>query len=214
MSNEPIDIHHLAQKLTVELARIPTDPAFRPEHRKALLRFLTCFARVRVSKTKPRTISLPLATDAIRFWVERHPRGGPIGTDGKIQAKDPDAQLFQWTYAYCRKVLREAGKAELGERLYFHRFRHASATLYARHLTEYQMCARYGWMMGSRAVRRYVEASGVLAEDTASILRRTLVDPQRTAPPALVPTPSTAPHPFTAPAPGAPTPTPYGGRYA
>lgn len=137
----------------------------------------TCFVRIRVSKTKPRTISLPLATDAVRFWVERHPQGGPIKTDGTIDAKDPRAQIITWTYAYCRKLLHGAGKSELGERLYFHRFRHSSATFYARFLTEYQMCARYGWAIGSRSVRRYIEVSAVLAEDTASVVRRSLAAP-------------------------------------
>ncbi|MGH7133355.1 MAG: hypothetical protein ACREJO_15590 [Phycisphaerales bacterium] len=156
---------------------------------------LTCFVRVRVSKTKPRTISLPIATEAIRFWIERHPAGGPLLTDGTIQAKDPSATLCTWSYAYCRRLLREAGRDEIGERLYFHRFRHASATFYARHLTEYQMCARYGWTMGSRAVRRYVEASGILAEDTASIMRRTMA----AAPPRIPMTVQPAPSSFSRP---------------
>ncbi len=145
---------------------------------------LVAHTRVRFSKTKPRLISLPLATDALRCWVRRHPSGGEIRADGTIDALNPDAPLFTWSYHYCRKVLRRLGKEELSERLYFYRFRHSSATFYARHLTEYQMCARYGWVMGSDAVRRYVDASGVLALDTASTIRKAVADEKQRAMPS------------------------------
>lgn len=135
----------------------------------------TCLARIRVSKTKPRTISLPIATEAVRFWVERHPGGGPIRADGTIEAQHPEATLLTWSYHYCRKLLRMHGRSELQEdRMYIHRFRHASATFYARFLNSYQLCGRYGWAMGSKAVQRYIDHSGVLAQDTASIIRKSL----------------------------------------
>lgn len=135
---------------------------------------LTCIVRIRVSKTKPRTISLPIATDAVRFWVQRHPRGGPVGPDGIVRAVDANAPLITWRYTYVMKVLAEVGKSELNQRMYHHRFRHASATFYARFLTSWALCSRYGWTMNSKAVQRYVDASGVLAHDTANIVRRSL----------------------------------------
>ncbi len=131
----------------------------------------TCYVRIRVSKTKPRTISLPLATETTRFWIERHPDGGPIGDDGLVRARDPSATLITWSYAYCRKILARVGRQELGERLYFHRFRHASATFYARRLSQYQLAARFGWTMGSRSVQRYVDHCGVLADEVNAIMR-------------------------------------------
>lgn len=134
----------------------------------------TLFVRIRYSKTKPRTISLPLATDAVRQWVLRHPCGGAVNTQGLVEARDRSAMLVRLPYSGIRKMLTRLGKTELSERLYPYRFRHASATFYASHLTEYQMCARYGWVMGSKAVRRYVDHSGVLAVDTASIVRANL----------------------------------------
>jgi integrase len=130
-----------------------------------------CYVRIRVSKTKPRTISLPIAGEAVRFWVERHPAGGPVGPDGRIQARDLNAPLLTWTYHYCRKVIAAVGRAELGQNVYFHRYRHASATWWARRLNTYQLTARFGWSMGSRAVQRYVDHSGVLAEDVARLVR-------------------------------------------
>lgn len=135
----------------------------------------TCIVRIRYSKTLPRTISLPIATEALRFWVERHPQGGPIGADGLVRARDSEAPLLTFSYHYARKLLVRTAKQELGEpRLYIHALRRASATWYARHLTSYQLCARYGWSMGSKAVQRYIDHSGVLAQDTASIIRKSL----------------------------------------
>jgi len=127
--------------------------------------------RIRHSKTKPRTIALPLATEDAVFWIERHPDGGTFNDWGRIEAQDPNATLIRWSYHYSRKVLHRLGQEELGQRLYFYRFRHASATFYARHLTKFQMCARYGWVMGSKAIRRYVDASGVLARSATDAIR-------------------------------------------
>ncbi len=70
-------------------------------------------------------------------------------------------------------MLAELGRVELNDdHVHPHRFRHASATFYAKHLTEYQLKARFGWAMGSSIPQRYVDHSGVLAEDTASVIRR------------------------------------------
>lgn len=155
---------------------------------------LTCVVRIRVSKTKPRTISLPLATEVVRFWVERHPEGGPVGNDGAIKATNPNAPVITWTYRYAMKVLAQIGRSELNQRVYHHRFRHASATFYARYLTAWQLCARYGWSMGSKAVQRYVDASGILAHDTANIIRRS------------IPVAASGPGPVLTPAQGTGTP--------
>ncbi len=151
------------------------------------------YARIRVSKTKARTISLPIATEQLLFWIERHPRGGVFGPDGAIRAADPSSTLFTWQYNTCRNMLSEMGKRELRERLYFHRFRHASATWYASRLTEYQMCARYGWVMGSRAVRRYVDQAGVLSRGVSERILSELRDDQSLGPLPIQQTGSQAP---------------------
>jgi len=150
--------------LNVRLRDVTFKP--RPDGRRI------CFVRIRISKTRPRTISLPLASEAAEAWVTRHPQGGPIADDGTIRATDMDATLITWKYEYCRKVLHRAGQQELGERVYFHRFRHASATYYAKRLTSYQLCARFGWAMGSTVVERYIDHSGVLAEEVADVVAR------------------------------------------
>lgn len=142
----------------------------------------TVFTTIRVSKTKPRTISLPLATDAIMKWLRYHPNVEGVDADGRIRTHVPDSPLFTWTYDYTRKVMHRTGKAILEARLYPYRFRHSSATYYARYLSRYQLCARYGWTMSSNAPDRYIDRSGVLAEDTASVIRE--VQRKQTAAPS------------------------------
>jgi len=147
---------------------------------------LTCYARIRFSKTKPRTVSLPLATEPLKFWVERHPLGGRVNEQGIIEAIDPDAQVVTLQYPTLCKRLRKIGKKELGERVHPHRFRHASATFYARLLNPYQLCARFGWTMGSPVVQRYIDHAGVMAEDIAAIVRAKVEAPEAPKPKASV----------------------------
>lgn len=131
-----------------------------------------CMVRVRVSKTFPRTVALPMATEAAAFWAQRHPRGGAVLPSGRIDADDPHATLITWSYRYCCKRLRAAGMQELGEPLHPHRFRHTSATFYAARLNPYPFCARFGWSMGSAQAERYISRNGLLAQEAASVVRR------------------------------------------
>ncbi|MEL6498370.1 MAG: hypothetical protein AAFZ67_08525 [Planctomycetota bacterium] len=133
--------------------------------------------RVRHSKTKPRKVSLAIASDEAMFWLERHPSGVEIRAGSEVVFHDPDALFIQWNYRYALRKLRDVGRQELRERVYPYRFRHASASFYATHLTEYQMCARYGWVMGSTAVRRYIDANVLLQADTAHHVRSAIATP-------------------------------------
>jgi len=166
-----------------------SDLEFRPVEGRGAV----CFVRIRISKTRPRTISLPYASEAIRFWVERHPKGGPVGADGHINAAEPSAPLIAWSYSACLSLVRKLGTLELGRRIHPHQFRAASATHFARYLTSYELAARYGWTMGSRSIQRYLDRSGLMAEDIAkrmlgekkkeeSVLSGTARDGDRAAP--------------------------------
>lgn len=76
--------------------------------------------RVEYSKTKPRTISVPLCTKYLDDWLAIHPY------------KDkPEAQLFPVTYGQVTMMLRRLGKRVLGKSVYPHLLRHSSATYYA-----------------------------------------------------------------------------------
>lgn len=131
-----------------------------------------CYCRITTSKTRPRTISLPLAGREVRFWLERHPDSNGISPDGEVETVSPASTVITYTCLYVRKILRRIGKETLQERLYPHRFRHSSATYYATKLNNnYSLCARYGWSMGSKAVARYLDHAGILADEVAGIMR-------------------------------------------
>ena len=130
-----------------------------------------CMVRINVSKTKPRTISLPLASHEVKSWVRSHPNARRLTADGGIETDKPLSPLITHGYDYIRKVMRRTGRQVLGERLYPHRFRHASATYYASRLNHWQLCGRYGWSMGSKAVARYLDQAGILADEVAAIMR-------------------------------------------
>jgi len=131
-----------------------------------------CFVRIRVSKTFARTIALPMATPSVLTWIRHHPQGGPVNAGGRIEARDPAAPLVWWGYKNCCKRLRKVGEFELGASIHPHQFRHTSATFWCSRLTPYPFCARFGWTMGSAQAERYINRSGVLAEQAAQALRR------------------------------------------
>lgn len=135
--------------------------------------------RIRVSKTKPRTVSLPLATDHLIAWCEAHPEGGRVWPDGRFEPANPQATLVIYSYHYCQKLVRQLGGRVLGERMYLHRFRHSSATYYAKRLSHYQLAARFGWTMSSNAISRYVDASGILADQVARIVQGELTSQEQ-----------------------------------
>ena len=114
--------------------------------------------RIKISKTKPRTITIPLVTPYLKNWLAIHPT-----------KEDKSSFLFPTTYAYLRKILYRKGKI-LGKRVYAHLFRHSSATYYCNKLNQYQLCYRYGWAMSSRQPQRYIDREGIEEEKTAKII--------------------------------------------
>lgn len=118
--------------------------------------------RLEYSKTKPRTISLPMSTECIRKWLAVHP------------AKDnSQAQLFPMAYPALKMVISRLGKKALGKRVTPHMLRHSSATFYANRLKNpYKLCYRYGWAMSSDMVNRYLDREGIIEEETASIVKK------------------------------------------
>jgi len=129
---------------------------------------LACFMiRLEFSKTRPRTISLPLSTTRLANWLEHHP------------ARDnPQAQLFPLTYGNLRMLVHRIGKRVLNKRVSPHILRHSSATFYANKLRNpYKLCYRYGWTMASDMVNRYLDREGILEEETAQTVN---MDERRT----------------------------------
>lgn len=131
---------------------------------------LDCYTiRLQFSKTKPRTVSLPLASKHLRAWLQIHPARG-----------NPESQLFPIKYDAIRTALYRLATRVLAKRVTPHILRHSSATYFANKLNHYQLCNRYGWAMNSDEVNRYIDRAGILEEQTTTLIREseatTLVD--------------------------------------
>lgn len=105
--------------------------------------------RIEYSKTKKRTVSLPMCGDLLRDWLSVHPHNN-----------EPLAQLFPMDYKNLWQTIRRAGEP-FGMKLTPHGLRHSSVTYYAKHLSRYQLCSRYGWAMSSRQPDRYINQEGL-----------------------------------------------------
>ena len=116
--------------------------------------------RIRYSKTKPRTISIPMYTTILENWLKMHPK-----------KNDPSARLFDLDYDAIRMEFRRKGNRIIGKRVNPHLLRHSSATYYANKLSHFQMCNRYGWSMSSRMPSVYIDRNGIEEEKVAEIIQ-------------------------------------------
>lgn len=116
--------------------------------------------RIRYSKTKPRTISIPMCATELENWLRIHPDRKNLG-----------AYLFPITYGAIRMELKRKGKKILSKNVTPHILRHSSATYYCNKLTPFQLCYRYGWSMSSRMPARYIDREGIIEEKTAEIIK-------------------------------------------
>jgi len=116
--------------------------------------------KIRRGKTGDRRVRLIESTPALTTWLNNHP-----------QRDEGDAPLWvnvgtanhgkPWDYYAARKAVREAAeKAGIKKPVTLYSFRHGRATHLANHLTEAQLCQRFGWIQGSRMPGIYVHLSG------------------------------------------------------
>ncbi len=116
--------------------------------------------RIAHSKTKPRTIHLPICPKYLEMWLN------------ECGQKDEKSFLFPLTYEALRRMLHRAGKKVLNKHVTPHMLRHSSATYYANLIKNpYKLCYRYGWVMSSDMVNRYLDREGILEEETPEIVK-------------------------------------------
>jgi len=124
---------------------------------------ISCYlVRIRISKTKPRTISLQLSTKEINDYKEYLSEKGPL---------PQERFLIDLTYDAIRMKLLRLGKKVLGKRVTPHLFRHSSATYYANRISYFPFCYRYGWTFDSSQPRRYIDRNGIQERETAKIIK-------------------------------------------
>ncbi len=118
---------------------------------------------IRVSKTKPRVISIPMkkSTQLLAKWLEQ------------FKKPNMEAFVFDMGYQNVRKMLNRLGKKAINKKVHPHLFRHSSMTRYANLLKHYQFAKRYGLALNSDVVSRYIDLSGIDEEETANIVKAT-----------------------------------------
>lgn len=124
---------------------------------------INCYmVRIRISKTKPRTISLQLSTKEINDYKKY------IEEQGLFKIEN---FLIDMNYDAIRIMLTRLGKKILGKRVTPHVFRHTSATYYANKIPYFPFCYRYGWSFNSDQPQRYIDRNGIQEKDTAKIIK-------------------------------------------
>jgi integrase len=105
------------------------------------------------SKTLGRTISLywKHSLESIRDYIKEREQEG-------IKSTEP---VFKKGYDAARMFLFRLGKKVLKKEIYYHLFRHSSATYYATKLNRQELCYRYGWKFSSDMPDVYISRSGM-----------------------------------------------------
>jgi integrase/recombinase XerD len=97
----------------------------------------------------------------LQQWLNVHPlkhqNSYPIWVSQSTNYKN-NALGLRGAEKIIEESLPRSGLANKHARLYV--LRHSRATHLAKHLTEAQMCVFFGWIMGTKVVRRYIHLSG------------------------------------------------------
>ena len=105
------------------------------------------------SKTKGRTIGLywKYSFEAVKDYLDERMKDDIL----------PKDQVFKKNYKSSRAFLDRLGLRALNRNIYYHLFRHSSATYYASKLNRQQLCIRYGWKFRSPMPDRYIARDGM-----------------------------------------------------
>lgn len=119
-------------------------------------------------KTGSRRIRIVWSVSYLTNWLGEHPLRDKPGAP--LWVKVWDGRYEAMNYYGLRKQLATAvRKAGIRKSIHPHIFRHSRATYMAKHLTEAQMNAYFGWVQGSDMPSVYVHLSGRDVDD--AILR-------------------------------------------
>lgn len=120
--------------------------------------------RPETSKTLGRKIRVPNATPYLLNWFKIHP-----------DKNDPNAFILPMSYAQLNGTVHRTGQKVFNKTITPHICRHSSATYYANILTEQQLCYRYGWIIGSKVTRRYVNRDQLEGEQAVETEHKQVV---------------------------------------
>jgi integrase len=116
-------------------------------------------------KTVERVTRVIAYVPLLKQWLSVH----PFKNDPNAYLWLSEASNYKWKPISIqsinrafRTIMRKAG-IQKRPRLYI--LRHSRATHLANKLTEAQMCAYFGWQLGTKVVQRYIHLSGVRTDD-------------------------------------------------
>lgn len=105
------------------------------------------------SKTLGRTIALywKNSLEAVQEYLRQR----------REQGAKPGEPVFAANYPAAKKFIQRLGQRVLGRNIYYHLFRHSSATYYATKLNRQELCYRYGWKFSSNMPDIYISRAGM-----------------------------------------------------
>jgi integrase len=127
-------------------------------------------------KTVERVTRVIAYLPLLKQWLSIHPfRNDPnaylwLSESSNCKWKPIGIQTVEKTF---KTIMRKAG-IQKRPRLYI--LRHSRATHLANKLTEAQMCAYFGWQLGTKVVQRYIHLAGVRTDDALLELAGVKVD--------------------------------------
>jgi integrase len=133
-----------------EFHNIRMEDVFLPE---GCDNFVRIALKTEYSKTLGRTIALywKNSVESIRDYVLLRRQMG-------AKSEDP---VFNVSYVAAKQFLRRLGQRVLQRNIYYHLFRHSSATYYAVKLNRQELCYRYGWKFSSPMPDIYISRAGM-----------------------------------------------------
>jgi len=118
---------------------------------------------VREGKTGARSILVVEPEPYLRVWVRNHPKGDDIESPLWIDFQFKKPMRYDAIRLMIKKKAKITGIPS--GKCHPHNFRHSRATELAKVMTESQLCAFFGWVMGSDMAATYVHLSGRDVDD-------------------------------------------------
>lgn len=114
-----------------------------------------------IGKTYQRRIRMVAYAPLLRQWMESHPlKSNPNYSLFVSEATNYKNQPLGMS-GFEKIVAEEIRRAQiLDKNANPYVLRHSRATHLASHMTEAQLCAYFGWVQGSKVVKRYIHLSG------------------------------------------------------